>query len=225
MGKVNEDVYAELRRRIMAGLYAPGTQLKEETLGTELNVSRTPVRTALHRLIKEGVLEARANRGAFIARWTDRDIDEVIDLRCMLESHGAALAATHASAEQIDALAELNVRMARLCKSYSAKNIAELQELNNSFHQGILLAAGSPRLRAAAQPLVDWPLVVGTFYIFTQEEVMRSIGYHDDLVLALRAGDPLLARNVMESHLRRSYVLYREKRRHRGRAAPADRTP
>jgi DNA-binding GntR family transcriptional regulator len=214
MGKVNEDVYAELRRRIMAGLYAPGMQLKEETLGTELNVSRTPVRTALHRLVKEGVLEARANRGAFVARWTDRDIDEVIDLRCMLESHGAALAATHASADQIDALAELNARMARLCKSYSTKHIAELQELNNGFHQGILLAANSPRLRAAAQPLVDWPLVVGTFYIFTQEEVMRSISYHDDLVLALRARDPLLARNAMESHLRRSYVLYRQRRRH-----------
>jgi len=48
---------------------------------------------------------------------------------------------------------------------------------------------------------------------------MRSIGYHDDLVLALRAGDSSLARNVMEAHLRRSHVLYRERRRRRARPA------
>jgi DNA-binding GntR family transcriptional regulator len=212
LSNANENIYAELRRRIMAGGYEPGVQLKEEVLAAELAVSRTPVRTALRRLVNEGLLEAKANRGAFVAQWTNRDIDEVIDLRCMLESHAALLAATRATKEQITQLAALNRRMAELSRGATAEQIAELQALNNSFHQLILTAACSPRLSAATRVLIDWPLIVGIFYVFSEADIVRSVQYHDDLLLAIDAGDAQMARRVMDAHLRSSHFAYRSRR-------------
>ncbi len=216
MSKAHENTYAELRRRIMAGRYGPGQQLKEEALASELDVSRTPVRAALRRLVADGLLEARANRGAFVAQWTSHDIDEVIDLRCMLESQAAALAAKRASPEQVTELATLNQQMHTLLKGVTSEKIAELQRLNNSFHQLVLEAAGSPRLSAATRALLDWPLIVGSFYVFSETDIGRSLQYHDDLILAIGSGDAQMARSVMEAHLRRSHLTYRGRRKSGG---------
>lgn len=221
MSSVNESIYAELRRRIMAGRYEPGLQLKEETLAAEMTVSRTPVRTALQRLVKDGLLEAHANRGVFVSGWTDRDIEEVFHLRCMLEPHAAWLAAERADDAQIEELGALNRRMAKASGSGLPEAIAELQGLNNSFHQLILTASSSPRLISIARSLIDWPLMIGTFYFFSSEDIGRSIQHHDDIVAALAARDPLLAHRAMEVHLRRSFLTYRKQRR--DLAAPSDR--
>ncbi len=215
LGKAHENTYAELRRRIMAGRYEPGEQLKEEALASELQVSRTPIRAALRRLVVDGLLEARANRGAFVAQWTSQDIEEVIDLRCTLESQAAALAAKRASPDQLGQLAALNRGMLQLLKGVTSEKIAELQSLNNSFHQLVLEAAGSPRLTAATRSLLDWPLVVGSFYVFSSADIARSIQYHDDLILAIDAHDSATARSVMEAHLRRSHLTYRAHRKDR----------
>jgi DNA-binding GntR family transcriptional regulator len=213
LSNANESVYAELRRRIMAGHYAPGLQMKEEALAAEMAVSRTPVRTALRRLVDEGLLLNHANRGAFVAEWMQRDIDEVFELRCILEPYAAELAAQRASPEQVSELTAINAQMAALYRRGPADHLAELQALNNSFHHLILMAAQSPRLTVAARALIDWPLIVGSFYVFAADDIQRSIGYHDDLVIAIGDGDARLARTVMESHLRRSYVRYRHQRR------------
>lgn len=212
MNSINETIYVELRRRIMAGRYEPGLQLKEETLAAEMNVSRTPVRTALRRLVREGHLEAHANRGVFVAGWTDRDIDEVFDLRCMLEPHAAALAAQRASPAQVAELGALNRRMAEASRAVSPEGIAELQTLNNGFHQLILTSSCSPRLIAVTRSLIDWPLIVGSFYFFGDGDLARSIQHHDDILTAIAAHDPVLARNAMDVHLRRSFLVYRQRR-------------
>jgi DNA-binding GntR family transcriptional regulator len=212
MSNANQTIYAELRRRIMAGRYEPGLQLKEEMLAAEMKASRTPVRKALQRLASEGLLEARANRGVFVAGWTDRDIDEVFDLRCMLEPHAAALAALRATEAQTAELANLNHQMGEMSHSTSPESIAELQRLNNSFHQLILTASSSPRLISITRSLIDWPLIVGTFYFFSEADIDRSIHHHDDIVSAIAAHDAMLARNTMDVHLRRSFLHYQKRR-------------
>lgn len=93
MARTSSAVYELVRSRIMAGHYGPGTHLTEGQLCEELDVSRTPVRSALRRLSEEGLIQTEPNRGAFVAQWTQSDIDEVFDLRCVLEARGASLAA------------------------------------------------------------------------------------------------------------------------------------
>ena len=208
MTKASELVYGTLRRRVMAGAYEPGTQLKEEALAAEMSVSRTPVRMAFHRLIDEGLLVARANRGVFIAGWTQRDIDDVMELRLLLEPHAARLAAERATPEQLADLQESNDRMERFMRGKAVDRLTHIQAANNRFHQIILDAAGSPRLKRMSQSLVDMPVIIGSFYFYSESDLRQSIRHHQDLIMAITSRDGLLAQHAMVVHLRSANNIY-----------------
>src|ERR1700748_672830 len=102
MSNATDSTYASIRRAIMAGRAAPGTYLKEKHPAEIMGVSRTPVRAALQRLVGDQLLRSEANRGVFVAEWTSRDIQEVFELRLLLEPYAAGLAALHATPAQIE---------------------------------------------------------------------------------------------------------------------------
>ncbi len=205
MSKATEHVYTTVRRRIMAGSYAPGTQLKEAHLAEELSVSRTPVRAALQRLVGDGLLIPFAGRGVFVPEWNKWDILEVFDLRILLEGHAAQLAATRAEPAQIAEMGALTDRMERLLGEKAPDYLAGLQDANFRFHLLLLEAAAAPRLRRMAQELAEVPLLIGGFYLYEDADMRRSIQHHRDLILALEARDGAFARNVIQVHLRASY--------------------
>jgi DNA-binding GntR family transcriptional regulator len=214
MTKANEAVYANLRRRIMAGNYEPGAQLKEETLAAEMGVSRTPIRVAFQRLIEEGLLIARANRGVFIAGWTRHDIEEVMALRFLLEPHIARIAAERATDEQIVELRQVNQRMEQSRRSRAADRLMQIQVANNRFHQLLLEATSSPRLKRMAQNLIDMPMIIGSFYFYSEDELRQSVHHHDEIIRAVGHHDGAIAELAMLLHLRVAHAIYRSKRAH-----------
>lgn len=221
MSKLTQHVYRTLRRRIVSGHLAPGAQVKEEHVAATLGVSRTPVRAALQRLIDDGLLTGHRGRGAFVAALTDRDIDEVFELRILLEGHAAGLAAVHATAQEIDALADATASMQRFASEKPIDFLGDLQFANNRFHRLILEAGGSPRLRAMASTLVDIPTVVGAFYVYDDADIRRSIQHHRDLLAAIQRRDRALAAEVMRVHLRIAHTLVKQSRRPDGSAVAA----
>ena len=74
-----EEVYFELRRRIMSGELVPGTQLSPPDLAERYGVSRTPVRDALHALAQEGLVVVEPRRGYFVSRITVRDVEDIFE--------------------------------------------------------------------------------------------------------------------------------------------------
>jgi DNA-binding GntR family transcriptional regulator len=76
MASAAEKAYEVLKQRVIGGTYAPGAQLKEEHIARELEISRTPVRAALKRLVEDGLAIADPNRGVRVAEWTEYDIEE-----------------------------------------------------------------------------------------------------------------------------------------------------
>ena len=213
MSKLTEQVYRTLRRWIMSGDLAPGSQVKEEHVAATLKVSRTPVRGALERLTADGLLVNRKRRGAFVAEWTRRDIEDIFELRILLEALAAGRAATHASAQQIVELRAQTDAMERVARDQPLSHLAEIEAANNRFHRLILDSSGSPRLRALAGSLVDIPLVVGAFYVYTDDDIRRSIQHHRDLVMAIENGDRDLAQEIMSVHLRMAYLIFMRSRR------------
>ncbi|QDD66690.1 GntR family transcriptional regulator [Herbaspirillum seropedicae] len=212
MERGKEKVYEVLRQRLVGGQYKPGTQLKEEPLARELGVSRTPVRTALRRLVEDGLATADAGQGIHVAAWSDWDIEETFQLRMLLEPYAASLAAERGDEKMLALLRESNEKMAQAIKSGGLHSVEKIQAANSIFHRTILEYSASPRLRAMLETIIDMPIIVRSFHLYEKSELEQSLHHHQDLLLAMQARDAELARQVMQLHLRMSYHRFMRRR-------------
>ncbi|EOA06277.1 GntR family transcriptional regulator [Herbaspirillum frisingense GSF30] len=216
-----DKVYEVLRQRVVGGRYKPGTQLKEEPLARELGVSRTPVRTALRRLVEEGLATADAGQGIHVAAWSEWDIEETFQLRMLLEPYAASLAAERGDEEMLKILKDSNERMASAIRDGGPHSVENIQAANSTFHRTILDYSASPRLRAMLETIIDMPIIVRSFHLYEPAQLEQSLHHHQDLVLAMEAKDGELARQVMRLHLRMSYHRFMKRRsEYQGLGAP-----
>ncbi len=205
MQQGRDKAYAVLRQRLVAGYYKPATQLKEEPLARELGLSRTPVRTALRRLVEDGLATDRLGQGIHVAEWSEHDIEETFQLRMRLEPYAAHLAAERGGEALVEQLRNSNDQMASAIKSGGKEATRKIQEANHSFHRALLDASGSPRLRSILETMIDMPIILRSFYLYTPAELLQSLHHHQDLTMAVAARDGELAHEVMRMHLRMSY--------------------
>lgn len=84
---IRTQVYNAIKENICGGRYEPGQRLNEVELARSLNVSRSPVREALRRLAADGLVVELPNRGVFVREFTPQDIQEIFDVRVLLESY------------------------------------------------------------------------------------------------------------------------------------------
>src|SRR5688500_1082934 len=102
--------YAEIRQRIIDGMYPPGKPLSGVSLANAHGMSRTPVREALSRLCHERYVERMAGRGFFVSRVTVQAINDTFEVRRLLEGWAAARAAERATPEAISRMRTLAER-------------------------------------------------------------------------------------------------------------------
>ena len=205
MQRGKEKAYEVLRQRLVGGHYKPGTQLKEEPLAREFGLSRTPVRTALKRLVEDGLATADAGQGIHVALWNEADIEETFQLRMLLEPYAAGLAAVRGGDAMLQLLRRSNEQMAAAIDDGGGVAIEQIQQANRNFHRTLLDYSGSPRLRAFLETMIDMPIIVRSFFLYTPAELEQSLHHHQDLTLAVEARDGEMARQVMQLHLRMSY--------------------
>ncbi len=196
-----DKAYDAVRSGIIAGRYLAGARLTEQEIATAVGVSRTPVREALRRLDAEGLVEFTPNLGAVVTVWSDADADEVFDLRAMLESYGARRATLRATPEQVAELKSLAETQYRESVERGGGHLERIAELNSRFHRRLQEAAASTRLSRALAALIEAPLMMRTFQIYTPEDLERSAMHHLEIVRALEARDPEWAASVMLSHV------------------------
>ena len=106
-GDLTGRVYYKIRQGILNGAWKPGQALTELALTKMLGVSRTPVREALRQLELEGLIELRPNRGALVIGITPGDIEDIYEIRSLLERRATEKAAAHINSEHIDRLREV----------------------------------------------------------------------------------------------------------------------
>ncbi|MCW0209379.1 GntR family transcriptional regulator [Achromobacter veterisilvae] len=213
MSSARDYVYGELRRRLMAGSFMPGERLREEHIAAELSVSRTPVRSAIERLVTDGLVKHEGRRGAVVLGWQDRDIDEAFELRMLLEPYSAKAAAERASPEQILELERINQCMLDAINDDADDSVARVQHFNNQFHHALLEAAQSARVRSMVESLLDMPIIIGSFYFYTKDDMLRSVEHHRQIIAALRARDAECAQIAMRFHLASTHLLFRSHRK------------
>ena len=187
-----------IRQAIVDGRVLPGQRLKEEELAQQLGISRTPIREALLVLQTEGLLEATPNRGATVRAYDPADLEEMYDLRAVLESHAARRAATRVNAEQLEGLRASCDRFATLV---GGDDLPALVAENGFFHDTILAAADSERLSGMVRQVVALPLVYKSYVWYSPAQASASHHYHLQLVKALERGDGERAEIVMREHV------------------------
>ncbi len=193
------DVATELlRNAILDGRLAPGQRLKEEELARSLGISRTPVREALVMLEAEGLIDAAPNRGAIVRSHSAEELDDLYQLRALLEGHAARRAAGHAKDELVP---ELWASCKRFDKLIAKGEVNELVQENLTFHNLILEAAGSHRLESIVRNVTDLPLVYRSYIWYSPEQRKISLHYHQQITRALEARDGERAELVMKEHV------------------------
>ena len=211
MANAADQAYEKIGHLILKGHFKPGDRLSEEELSRLSGVSRTPVREALRRLEAEYFVIIRPNQGAEVAVWNARDIDDLFEMRALLEGLAAAHAAERHSPENISILETCVDKISHALDRNKAPATAIFLKENKKFHLVMMEAAGSPRLSAAVANLIAPAVIARTAGSYSKEDMRRSNGHHRELVEAIRDGDGALAEAVMQSHIRIAARNYRQK--------------
>ena len=183
---LEERVYRVLEEEILSGKLAHGEQLKEIALSNRLEVSRTPVRSALHRLAEDGLVTISANKGATVVGITDADIEDIYAVRMRLEGLAARLAAERISAEERERLRSCF----ELSEFYLSKqNDEKCGELDSEFHSIIFAASGSRHLSKILSDLHKNIKTYRRLSLATPGRAERSIVEHREILEAILAGN------------------------------------
>ena len=188
-----DQVYLELRKRIMAGELLPGTQMSPAELAERYSVSRTPVRDALNMLAQEGLVEIIPRRGYFVSRITVRDVEEIFEMRLILETASAELATARISEALIERLAHLSSR-------YVAGNVESYKaylEENRQFHLAVAQAAGNRLLVEALGRVFDQMQRFLILRLDLSDDADDMLAEHYLLLEAFRQRDAQRAKEAM----------------------------
>ena len=187
-----------IREAILDGSLRPGSRLKEEQLARKLGISRTPIREALLVLQSDGLIETTPNRGATVRSYAPADLDELYQLRALLEGHAARVAANHIGPDELVTLQESCERFDGL------RDVGDIEALvaeNQLFHETILHSTGSARLLEMVRKVVEVPLVHRSFLWYSDEQRLISGHYHRQLASALEARNTERAESIMKAHV------------------------
>jgi DNA-binding GntR family transcriptional regulator len=211
--KASQQAYNTLRAEIIEGVHPPGARVTEQEVAASAGVSRTPVREALRRLESEGLLRFVPHQGAFVTSWSDQDAEDIFDLRAMLESYAARLAASKASTEDVGHLRGLAEEQCREAAERSPGYLERIADLNSRFHRLLQQAAASAPLQATLATLSSAPLVLQTFRDYDDDDLNRSAHHHLEMVVAIEARDGDWAASVMHSHVMAARRAFHNKHR------------
>jgi DNA-binding GntR family transcriptional regulator len=193
---LREDIHALLRERIVKGDLLPGNRLQDVHLAAELGVSRTPVREALLRLERDGLVESDPNRGFFVAPLNRKEVAEIYPMVWTLEclALGSSRPATR---PQIQALREINAGMAAV-----TDDPLRCQELDLRWHQTLLESCANERLKELLASLKQ--IVRRYEYVYMRDPalVRRSVRDHAEILEALVQKKPKLASRLLERNWR-----------------------
>ncbi len=195
--KTSTMVADAIRDAILEGRLRPGERLKEDMIARELAVSRTPVREAIAMLQAEGLLEAPQHRGAQVRSYTPSELEEIYDLRSILEGYAARRAATRITDAEL-------TRLRRSCEAMEKLRPDDLEHLviqNGIFHDTILDAADAKRLTAMVTQVRAVPLVYQSYAWYTPDQLHTSLEYHWRVLDALEHHDARRAERDMRHHL------------------------
>jgi len=198
---LSERAYDVIKRQIITCALAPGEQIVQGQLAERYGIGTTPVREALQRLAQEGFVRPVPRFGYIVTPVTLSDLQEIYELRNVLESAAAGLAAARATPAQLERIRQMaDFRYVHGdVPSYSA-----FLEQNAAFHRAVAALAGNQRLVEQISRLLDELTRVFHLGLDLRDSAEEMRGEHLALAQALTARDGRRAAELMRSQIGRS---------------------
>lgn len=188
-------VYSRLKQEVMRGRFLPSEKLKLRDLAAELGVSPTPVREALARLVSESALEQGDHRSVRVPLLSERTFREVVELRMELEGRAVQHAAERATAEDIEALINLQ---AQLTEARATGDPIKSMIANEEFHMRICEIADMPVLTRLIEGL--WLRCGPVFRFMTNSGPLYRPSEHPhyDIIRGIRNRDGIMSKFAIQ---------------------------
>ena len=194
-----ERVYEYLKTAILSGHLNPGERLTEENLANALGVSRTPVREALHKLESEGLIKIRKKRGFIVSRDSNEEVEELFELRSILEGYTLRIISQSISEETYHRL-EGFIQNAE--EALRRKKIEDVFKWNTRFHDTLHeLVTHKTRLHRLIVNMRKYVLRHRKETLRYPDGGKRAIEGHRKIIMALRLRDPELCERIMREHI------------------------
>jgi len=196
---VRQRAYEHLKSAILSGRLDPGKRLAEEHLAEELGVSRTPVREALHKLELEGLIKPLETRGFIVSKDSKEEIEELFDMRAILEGYGLRVISEKVSENLLE---QLNKLIENAEEALKRKQLREVFRWNTQFHDTLhRMVSEKKRLHRLLVNVRKYVLRYREDTLQYPDGGRRALDGHHKIVMALRLKDPDLCERVMREHI------------------------
>lgn len=192
-----EAVLYELRRRIVSGEFAPGSQILQDALADELGVSRVPVREALRTLEGEGQVSYEPHRGYFVVELDLNELVEIYRLRDLLEPEATAKAFPNITKEDLNRMEE---SMRDMVQAIKGGDNAAMTAANRRFHFSIFAPCRMPRLIRILDQLWNASDIYRAVYFFEFDRKNLMHSEHIEIFEALKRRDLQTLLDLLQTH-------------------------
>ena len=191
-------VFNTLRRAILRGELKPGERLMEIQLANKLGVSRTPIREAIRKLELEGLVLMIPRKGAEVAEITEKNLRDVLEVRCALEELAVQLAC-----ERIDkrGIKELHTAADRFRDVLGSDDITQIAQADEAFHDVIFTATDNERLIQLLNNLREQMYRYRIEYLKKKECYPQLLGEHEAIISAIERHDKEKATRITGQHI------------------------
>jgi DNA-binding GntR family transcriptional regulator len=197
---LTDTIYESLRRDILESTLRPGEKLSEVRLAKRFNVSRAPIRDAIARLQQENLVLVKPQVGTLIMPVSSAKARNVLQIRLLLESYAAEVAALHLTPEDREILAQRFEKLARINKAGEDKK-QQLFETDKLLHKVIWERCGNPEIKNIINRYRDEMQRIRRSTVDLGDRLTPSEMEMKEIYRALLAKNPIRARKAMVTHL------------------------
>ncbi len=193
--------YNFLRNAILNNEFEEGEVYSQEQISTILKLSRTPVREALIELQKEGYIRFLRGRGFEVLSPTEKELEDILDLRLVIEKAAAGWAAQNATELQVRFLKQNIALEKESIKDSAGDDIQEFLDLDEQFHSIVWDASGNGKISSITTNLRSQLLRSGHRILQVSKYRKSIFGEHKRIMEAIAAHDVAGAKEAMEAHI------------------------
>lgn len=195
---VADQVYFDLRNRILSGQIAQGERIVEASIAKSLGISRAPIREAVNRLTEAGLLESRTHYGTSVIQMSTEKIRELYAVRNAVEALAIRAVAERHTAEDIKSLRTLIDTMSEFARK---GDLPGLVDAELEFHETLWRMAKNPYIEKVAGLLFDHLRLALTIDNAGYKNLMDVAQEHEPLVQAIESRDPERAAKALAEHI------------------------